>query len=55
MHERYLVILKFMEYNLVVLARDDYLNLQHLAQSSPPFHKSHREEGIGGQPTVTTD
>ena len=43
--------IKVLEYNFAVLALDDYLNQQHLAQSSPPFHKSHREEGIGGQPT----
>ena len=40
MHERYLVILKFMEYNFVVLARDDYLNQQHLAQSFPHSTKA---------------
>ena len=40
MHERYLVILNFMQYNFVVLAWDDYLNQQHLAQSFPHSTKA---------------
>ena len=46
MHERYLVILNFMQYYFVVLAWDHHLNQLHLAQSSPPLKNSHREEEV---------